>query len=39
MCGAIAEIDPETGRAISMERVEVRGENADQAYDSDDKSD
>ncbi len=38
MCGALAEIDPETGRAISMERIEVRGENADQAYDADDKA-
>jgi metallophosphoesterase (TIGR00282 family) len=36
LCGAIAEIDAETGRAISMERVEVQGENADQAYDADD---
>jgi 2',3'-cyclic-nucleotide 2'-phosphodiesterase len=38
MCGALAEIDAETGRAISMERIEVRGENADQAYDADDKA-
>ena len=38
LCGAIAEIDEQSGRALSMERVEVRGENADQAYDSDDKS-
>jgi metallophosphoesterase (TIGR00282 family) len=36
LCGAVAEIDPETGRAISIERVEVKGENADQAYDADD---
>jgi metallophosphoesterase (TIGR00282 family) len=36
LCGAVAEIDPETGRAISIERVEVQGENADQAYDADD---
>jgi metallophosphoesterase (TIGR00282 family) len=36
MCGAIAEIDEATGRAISMERVEVQGDNADQAYDGDD---
>ena len=34
----LAEIDPETGRALSAERVEVRGENADQAYDADDKA-
>jgi 2',3'-cyclic-nucleotide 2'-phosphodiesterase len=38
LCGALAEIDPETGRAISIERIEVRGDNADQAYDADDKS-
>jgi metallophosphoesterase (TIGR00282 family) len=38
LCGAIAEIDEESGRALSMERIEVRGENADQAYDADDKS-
>lgn len=38
MCGALAEIDAETGRAISIERIEVSGDNADQAYDADDKS-
>jgi 2',3'-cyclic-nucleotide 2'-phosphodiesterase len=38
LCGALAEIDPQTGAAISMERIEVRGENADQAYDADDKT-
>ncbi len=36
MCGAIAEIDETTGKAISMERIEVAGENADSAYDADD---
>jgi metallophosphoesterase (TIGR00282 family) len=38
LCGAIAEIDETTGRAISIERVEVSGGNAEQAYDADDKS-
>jgi metallophosphoesterase (TIGR00282 family) len=38
MCGAVAEIDETTGRAISIERVEVSGGSADQAYDADDKS-
>jgi metallophosphoesterase (TIGR00282 family) len=38
LCGALAEIDPDTGAALSMERIEVRGENADQAYDADDKT-
>ena len=36
MCGLLAEVDPETGKAISAERIEVQGENADQAYDADD---
>lgn len=38
MCGALAEIDETTGKAVSMERIEVLGGNADQAYDADDKS-
>jgi hypothetical protein len=38
LCGALAEIDPETGRAQSIERIEIRGENAEQAYDADDKA-
>jgi calcineurin-like phosphoesterase len=38
LCGAIAEIDETTGRATSMERVEVRGDNAEQAYDADDRN-
>jgi calcineurin-like phosphoesterase len=37
LCGAIAEIDEQTGRAVSVERVEVQGEASDQAYDADDK--
>ena len=37
LCGAIAEVDETTGRALSIERVEVQGDNADQAYDADDK--
>ena len=36
MCGALAEIDPETGRALSIQRIEVQGENADHPYDADD---
>jgi calcineurin-like phosphoesterase len=36
LCGALAEIDPETGRALSIERIEVQGENIDHAYDADD---
>lgn len=36
LCGAIAEIDLNTGRAISIERIEVQAGNAEQAYDADD---
>jgi 2',3'-cyclic-nucleotide 2'-phosphodiesterase len=38
LCGAIAEIDELTGRAVSIERVEVQGETSEQAYDADDKA-
>lgn len=36
MCGAVVEIDTETGKTTSIERLEVKGDNADQAYDADD---
>ncbi len=36
MCGVLAEIDTDTGRCVAIERIEVAGPNADQAYDSDD---
>lgn len=36
LCGVLAEIDPATGKALSIERIEVQGENADAAYDADD---
>ena len=38
LCGVLAEIDETTGRAISIERIEVQGENSDQAYDADDRT-
>jgi 2',3'-cyclic-nucleotide 2'-phosphodiesterase len=38
LCGALAEIDEQTGRALSMERIDIPGGNADQAYDADDKN-
>jgi metallophosphoesterase (TIGR00282 family) len=38
MCGAIAEIDENTGKAKSIERLEILGGNMDQAYDADDKA-
>lgn len=38
LCGALAEIDETTGRAVSIERIEVAGENADSPYDADDKT-
>jgi calcineurin-like phosphoesterase len=39
LCGALAEIDPSTGRASSIERIELIGDNAEQAYDADDARD
>jgi 2',3'-cyclic-nucleotide 2'-phosphodiesterase len=36
MCGAMAEIDPDTGKALGIERIEVAGDPSDQAYDADD---
>jgi metallophosphoesterase (TIGR00282 family) len=39
MCGVLAEIDAETGRAVAVERIEVQGENSDKAYDADDRND
>lgn len=36
MCGALAEIDETTGRALSIERIEIQGETESQAYDQDD---
>jgi hypothetical protein len=36
LCGALAEIDEQTGRALSIERIEVLGGNAELAYDADD---
>jgi len=36
LCGLLAELDTETGRAVAVERIEVAGGNADQAYDADD---
>src|SRR5438552_2235954 len=36
MCGLLTEIETETGRALSVERIEVQGGNADAAYDADD---
>ena len=37
LCGALAEVDELTGRAISIERIEVKGEDSEQAYDADDR--
>ncbi|HZL34444.1 MAG TPA: TIGR00282 family metallophosphoesterase [Tepidisphaeraceae bacterium] len=36
LCGALAEVDTETGRAISIQRIEAQGENSDHPYDADD---
>src|SRR3954447_20745813 len=38
LCGVWAEIDADTGRALAIERIEVKGDNAEQAYDADDKA-
>ena len=38
MCGVVVEVDPATGKASSIERVEIQGPSADQAYDADDKA-
>lgn len=38
LCGALAEIDVSTGRALSIERIEVQGNATEQAYDADDRS-
>ena len=37
MCGAMAEIDVETGKAVSIERIEVAGNANGPAYDEDDR--
>jgi len=36
LCGVLAEVDEQTGRAVSIERIEVQGGNVEQAYDADD---
>ena len=38
LSGVVAEVNPDTGRAVSIERVEVAGTKSDQAYDADDKN-
>lgn len=38
LCGALVEVDESSGRALSIERIEAQGENAEQAYDADDKT-
>ncbi len=38
MCGVFSEIDTTTGRALSVERIEVQGNDSEQAYDADDRS-
>lgn len=37
LCGAVVEVDETTGKAISISRVEVQGNNVHPAYDEDDK--
>jgi metallophosphoesterase (TIGR00282 family) len=37
LCGVLAEIDEQSGRALSIERIEMKGEDSEQAYDADDR--
>ncbi len=36
LCGIVAELDEKTGRAVSIERIEVAGSSVHPAYDADD---
>ncbi len=36
LCGALAEIDEQTGKALIIERIEVQSANVEEAYDADD---
>lgn len=38
MCGALVEVDESTGKALSIERIEVKGNNVIPAYDEDDRT-
>lgn len=38
MCGAMVEVDEATGKAVSIERLEVKGDPVVPAYDLDDKA-
>ncbi len=38
LCGALVEVDTETGKAVNIERIEVQGADVDKAYDADDKN-
>jgi calcineurin-like phosphoesterase len=37
LCGALVEVDTDTGKAISIERIEIAGGKSDAAYDADDR--
>jgi hypothetical protein len=37
LCGALVEIDETTGRATSIERIELQGTGGGDAYDADDR--
>lgn len=36
LCGALAEIDPDTGKALSIQRIEVAGDSSGPGFDADD---
>lgn len=38
LCGVLVEVNIETGKALSIERIEAQAGNVDQAYDSDDRN-
>lgn len=37
MCGALVDVDPATGKALAIERIEVQGTASGPAYDEDDR--
>jgi hypothetical protein len=36
LCGVLAEIDADTGRAVSIQRIEEQASDVQEAYDADD---
>jgi calcineurin-like phosphoesterase len=38
LCGVQCDVDPATGKALAIERVEAQGATSEQAYDADDRN-